>query len=521
MRVRAEVLLPAVALFSLATAAAAAGLVDNPIVGDSVRYLNDGWTASAVGGNAGCTFQADTDWKPASGTNSGHEVFAANQDDCCKQVTGAYVAGVFTNQQCWLKTKEDIAGGSYARPGRQSCVSKGPGAPKWTIPAKVPGDLLTDLQAADLIGDPLYSLNFKNDTIWSQNTWTYGTSFTVADPSVQNLLVFDGIKMGANIKVNGKLVQVANDQFLRYTIPLAAGLLHADAGAANALTVEFDHSIDCGGRWMACTGGWDWAPYTRTAQDGIPTFSYGIWKSVYTVQVASAAVTHVVPQISYLGAYPVAPLVDGAHGGFSVDVRVYLWAPEASAGTVSVSSEWGAPVASTPVQLAAGDNNVTVTVKATAQQIKLWWPVGHGAQPLYSVSASFAPSASATASAAASAPAVATAITASRRVGFRMFALVTGNDTSPAYVAANLDTDGTDSMGMFWRINGAVVMSRGANQVIRPFRDECIDVKPKWQFVYTTVLACSLSSRSRWRSWRAVWTPRRTPAWSKTPSTVG
>jgi hypothetical protein len=26
----------------------------------------------------------------------------------------------------------------------------------------------------------------------------------------------------------------------------------------NTLTVAFDRNIDCKGRWMACTGGWDW-----------------------------------------------------------------------------------------------------------------------------------------------------------------------------------------------------------------------------------------------------------------------
>ena len=36
--------------------------------------------------------------------------------------------------------------------------------PAYTIKAKVPGDLITDLQAASLVGDPLYELNFLNAT---------------------------------------------------------------------------------------------------------------------------------------------------------------------------------------------------------------------------------------------------------------------------------------------------------------------------------------------------------------------
>ena len=53
---------------------------------------------------------------------------------------------------------------------------------------------------------------------------------------------------------------------------------------------------------MSCTGGWDWAPYSQTSQGGANTFSKGIWKSVYLATVGTAAITHVVPQIKYLGA---------------------------------------------------------------------------------------------------------------------------------------------------------------------------------------------------------------------------
>lgn len=58
--------------------------------------------------------------------------------------------------------------------------------------------------------------------------------------------------------------------------------------------------IDCEGRFMACTGGWDWAPYSDTYdQHHAHTFSRGIWKSVYltTVPSGGAAMTHVVPHV--------------------------------------------------------------------------------------------------------------------------------------------------------------------------------------------------------------------------------
>eukprot|EP01046_Picozoa_sp_COSAG06_P002943 COSAG06_NODE_108_length_23594_cov_43.013450_12_plen_1117_part_00 len=346
----------------------------------------------------------------------------------------------------------------------------------YTIKAKVPGDLITDLQAASLVGDPLYELNFMNASIWDSYTWTYSTAFTMAADRLDriraaggsHLLIFDGVKMGANIKLNGKVVGQTTDQFLRYEFPLDGTLLQAGVGA-NTLTVEFDPSIDCQGRWMACTGGWDWAPYTNTKSFGKATFSKGVWRSVYIAEVTAVAIKHVVPQITYLGEYPTAPLSEGTHGGFKVDVKVHLWgAAKSSTGTLKVTGSWG-QTASTQVTVPAGDFVSNVTINAAAADIKLWWPAGHGAQPLYNVTVTFEPTSSssrallsATASASASASA---AVSATRRIGFRMFALVTGNDTNPEWLKNNTNGDGTDTFGMYWRINGAAILAKGANMI--------------------------------------------------------
>eukprot|EP00392_Amoebophrya_sp_AT5.2_P011561 g11640.t1 len=67
--------------------------------------------------------------------------------------------------------------------------------------------------------------------------------------------------------------------------------------------VRFPHATrgDVGGRFAACSGGWDWAPYSQTftgveakcASDSPATdsamFSFGLWKTVYLVSTAGAA----------------------------------------------------------------------------------------------------------------------------------------------------------------------------------------------------------------------------------------
>jgi hypothetical protein len=145
-----------------------------------------------------------------------------------------------------------------------------------------------------------------------------------------------------------------------------------------------------------------------TGPEPTRSFSKGIWKSVYTVTVPVAAITYLVPHVFYDGAFPTAPLTDDSNGGFTVRVRVHLWAPRATTATVSVAGGWlGAVNTSGPVAIPAGDSNVTLSLSAPAGSVKLWWPLGLGGQSLYAVNA--------TVVAGGGAPAAAT----ERHVGFR------------------------------------------------------------------------------------------------------
>eukprot|EP00665_Eupelagonemidae_sp_cell47_P000781 gene781-1834_t len=61
--------------------------------------------------------------------------------------------------------------------------------------------------------------------------------------------------MGARAVLNGRPLGEMRDQFLRYAFPVNGSL----RVGSNTLTVEFDAAINCEQRWMACSGGWDWA----------------------------------------------------------------------------------------------------------------------------------------------------------------------------------------------------------------------------------------------------------------------
>ena len=346
------------------------------------------------------------------------------------------------------------------------------------IRATVPGDLVTDLQGAGLIGDPLYELNWKNYTLWEDNVWTYSRAFALSAAQLAGLssgasdmlLVFDGIKMAASISLNGVALGHTTNQFVRYTFSLAAAQAAGGRlGAQNTLTVSFDaQDQTTEGRFMACSGGWDWAPYSDTYSMGwgasgpqsTRSFTKGIWRSVYLVTVSSAAITYLVPQVFYDGAFPTAPISDAANGGFTVKVRVHMWAPKATSGTLTVAGAWAGALASAPVSLAAGDSNITLSLSAPQGSVRLWWPSGLGDHVLYGVNATFVPTASNAASDADAPP------TTERRIGFRFVVYATGNDTNAEWVAANTGGDGNaNPQGLLVRANGAPLYIAGANMI--------------------------------------------------------
>ena len=81
---------------------------------------------------------------------------------------------------------------------------------RWTVPAAVPGDLLSDLQASGVIPDPNFGLTFLDTTMWDGCSWTYSTTFdlqpsisaAISSGSGDILLVFDSLKLVADIRLN-------------------------------------------------------------------------------------------------------------------------------------------------------------------------------------------------------------------------------------------------------------------------------------------------------------------------------
>ena len=93
----------------------------------------------------------------------------------------------------------------------------------------------------------------------------------LAAPTTDLLLVFDGIKLGADILVNGVQLDTAINQFMRFEYAL--GTLHRNStllkSGDNNVTLVFDPNINVYGMFMACTGGWDWVFDSNTPQKAL------------------------------------------------------------------------------------------------------------------------------------------------------------------------------------------------------------------------------------------------------------
>jgi beta-mannosidase len=333
-------------------------------------------------------------------------------------------------------------------------VSNGAGI---VVGATVPGDLISDLQRANVITDPLFNLTFQGQ-LWDATDWTY-TSPPFAAPVVGSsgeiLLVFDSVKMAASVSVNGHNVGLMTDQFLRHSFPVQRWL-NADQ---NVIQVEFYRSSSLYNnetRWMACSGGWDWAPYGTTFFNGSHTFTKGMVRSVYLVPVQQAALTAVAPAIRYTGSFPDSPLSRNTSAPFNVSVRVHFQCnvqQQAAIGKLHVTVGWSDVV--TKQNVTCDGTSIAVDIALPiADQVDLWWPNELGSQHRYDISLHYY---------SANQPTPASpVITTSRRVGFRVLHLITADTET---VPPNEERNGSGNFTMRLKVNGADVWARGANMI--------------------------------------------------------
>jgi beta-mannosidase len=311
------------------------------------------------------------------------------------------------------------------------------------LPATVPGTVHTDLLDAGLIPDPYLGTNEGALTWLHRTAWEYATALDVDAPGPDERvdLVFEGLDTVATVTLNGtELARTANQHrthrldarpLLRagenaLSVRFDSALEHAEAvqEQVGARPRAYDHPFNAV-RKMACSFGWDWGPDLQTA---------GIWRPVGLHRWRVARLASVRPLAT----------LDGATGHLAVHVDVERsgLGEQGQLAVRAVLSGLPGPDGTREASVVVPAGRSTAVVELEVPDAPVWWPVGHGDQPLVPLEVELS----------AGEGAGATVLdTYRRRIGFRSVALDTSSDEHGARFVLV--------------VNGREVFVKGANWI--------------------------------------------------------
>ncbi|MCQ4213318.1 glycoside hydrolase family 2 protein [Streptomyces longispororuber] len=240
------------------------------------------------------------------------------------------------------------------------------------LEAEVPGCVHTDLLAAGLIPDPFLGANEKEIDWVGRRSWTYTLDLPpTGDTAERTDLVFDGLDTAAELVLDGQELGLTRNMHRSYRFDVT--------GRAGELSVTFASAYDEAASVRAVTGerpnvypepfqyvrkmaanfGWDWGPTVVTA---------GIWRPARLECWSTARVARVRPLVT----------VDGTDGRVELRVDVERTAAGTDRRLVALATVAG-------VTTRAEIDGDSVTLVLDVPGVRLWWPRGHGEQPLYDV----------------------------------------------------------------------------------------------------------------------------------------
>lgn len=242
------------------------------------------------------------------------------------------------------------------------------------VGATVPGVVHTDLMAAGLIPDPLLDDHERLLGWIGRADWLYETELpTVAAGHERIDLVFAGLDTVAAVTLDrdevGRTANMHRAYRFDVTDRVKTGARRLAVDLASAVGYADNMSLQLGARphanahpynairKMACNFGWDWGPDVVTA---------GIWRPAWLHAWSVARLAALRPHVT----------VHGRRGTVTVDVTVER---DHRGAQLNVTAAVAGVMATTTV----GPDEVSATVVVEVDDVALWWPCGHGDQPLY------------------------------------------------------------------------------------------------------------------------------------------
>lgn len=256
------------------------------------------------------------------------------------------------------------------------------------LSATVPGCVHTDLLDAGRIPDPFHALN-ELEVGWVGRTgWRYETVFRLdsgIQPDERVELVCDGLDTSATVRLNGVEVATVCNMHVRHRFDIAPLVREGE----NTLVIDFEAPMDLierlarehgelphegagsnpphphnAARKMACAFGWDWGPV-------LP--SVGIWRPIAIERWSQARLGDTRPLVTH---------ADTHSAVIEVRPQIAFATDEAVAVVCELAAPDGRVVAEARTEARRGHTAV-LTLRVDTPQ--LWWPSGHGEQPLYAL----------------------------------------------------------------------------------------------------------------------------------------
>lgn len=250
------------------------------------------------------------------------------------------------------------------------------------IEAHVPGDTHTALLEAGKIPDPYWGENELAVQWVGRQDWVYSRTFTVSEEFLAESSIFlncDRLDTITDIYINDKYVASTDNMFRRYRFEVKEHLWLGEnelrivfRSAENTalersqnLPYEIPHSqypiqsphINLI-RKVACHGGWDWGCCLMVA---------GIYGDIYLGATSVGRIEYVYTTQNH------------RDGECRVEVTTEVISPKG--GETELQVTLGEIQHSRPVTLKPGLN--IVSTELLVENPQLWWPNGHGLQPLY------------------------------------------------------------------------------------------------------------------------------------------
>ncbi len=265
--------------------------------------------------------------------------------------------------------------------GAWQCHITDGAAHNYDVPASVPGCVHTDLQAAGILGDLFWRT--ENDTCqWVENCdVTYTRTFSLDAVQENTFITFEGLDVYCKVFLNGICIGEADDMFRPWSYPVDGVLKPGE----NTLEVHFRSPVreveglpKRGGaftterlytRRIQCTYGWDWVARFVTM---------GIWKPVYLETRSADRFRDVYVYTKDVNAYAAQLAVSASFADITGEkyADFVIFDPD------------GTPVYSRHRKLLPmkkGDTDTVISFTADVADARLWYPLGYGEQPLYTL----------------------------------------------------------------------------------------------------------------------------------------